>query len=90
LGILWADVGVRIVERAPWEPGGRLEWLQSARWHGDVAGSAGFVRRERNYATTVANSDELAQFAAHHRAFYELLHVQRLDVEAVAPTEGVE
>jgi hypothetical protein len=63
-----------------WTPGDRPEWRRSARWHADVAASSGFEGRERSYACTVENSEELAQLAFHHLPFYEWLHAQRLDV----------
>jgi hypothetical protein len=63
-----------------WQPGARVEWQRSARWHVDVSASSGFERREQRYPDTVETSAELARFAAHHLPFYELLHAQRLDV----------
>jgi hypothetical protein len=58
-----------------WEPVDRPEWRRSARWHAGVSASSGFERRE---APTVAISDELARFAAHHLPFYERLRAHRL------------
>jgi hypothetical protein len=76
-----AAVGLPFIPRAiTWEPGGRPEWRRFARWHEDVSTSSRFERRERGYAHTVENSDELARFAAHHRPFYEQLHAERLHV----------
>jgi hypothetical protein len=71
-----------------WEPGERLEWRRSARWHADVSASSGFVQRERRYTHTVESSDELARFAAHHLPFYEQLYAQRLNVAAWEPSVG--
>ena len=76
-----AAVGLPFLPRAlTWEPGERSEWRRSARWHADVSASSGFELRERGYPHTVANSPDLARFAAHHQSFYEQLHAQRLDV----------
>jgi hypothetical protein len=63
-----------------WEPGERPEWRRTAPWHADVSASSGFHRPEHRYACTVANSEELARFASHHRPFYEQLHAQRLAI----------
>ena len=63
-----------------WEPGERPEWRRTARWHTDASASSGFERRERTYTHTIASSDELVRFAAHHLPFYEQLHAQRLEV----------
>jgi hypothetical protein len=71
-----------------WEPGERPEWRRSARWHADVAASSRVEQRDRRYPHTVANSDELARFAAHHWPFYERLHAQRLHVAAPKPSTG--
>lgn len=77
-----AAVGLPFIPRAlRWEPGERSQWRRSARWHSDVNASSGLEgRRERGYAHTVENSDELARFAAHHQPFYEKLHAERLDI----------
>ena len=72
-----------------WEPGDRLEWRRSARWHADASASSGFEQREGRYAHTVETSDELARFAAHHLPYYEQLHARRLDVAAWEPTGGL-
>ena len=69
-----------IPEALRWEPGERPEWRRSARWHVDVSASSGFASRERTYAHTVENSEELARFAAHHLPFYEVLHAQRIRI----------
>jgi hypothetical protein len=69
-----------IPEALTWEPGERPEWRRSARWHVAVSATSGFERREQRYAHTVATSDDLGRFAAHHLPFYEQLHAQRLDV----------
>ena len=76
-----AAVGLPFLPRAlSWEPGERPEWRRSARWYADVSASSGLGPQERVYPHTVENSDQLAQFAAHHRPFYERLYAQRLDV----------
>jgi len=76
-----AAVGLPFIPRAlSWEEGERPEWRRFARWHSDVSASTGFMRRERVYPHTVADSGRLARFAAHHLPFYEQLHAQRLDV----------
>jgi hypothetical protein len=76
-----AAVGLPFIPRAlSWEEGERPEWRRFARWHSDVSASTGFMRRERVYPHTVADSGQLARFAAHHLPFYEQLHAQRLDV----------
>ena len=69
-----------IVEALTWEPGDRSEWRRSARWHADVGVSSGFEQRERGYACSVENSDELARLASHHQPFYEELRALRLTV----------
>ncbi len=63
-----------------WQPGERVEWQRSARWHVEASASSGFEQRQQRYAHTVETSDELARFAAHHLPYYEQLHAQRLDV----------
>jgi len=76
-----AAVGLPFTARAlTWEPGERPEWRRSARWHVEVSASSGFDKREGVYRDTVENSPDLANFAAHHRPFYEQLYAQRLDV----------
>lgn len=76
-----AAVGLPFIPKAlTWEPADRPEWRRSARWHGDVAVSSGFERREQTYTHTVENSSEMERIAAHHRPFYEELYAQRLDV----------
>jgi len=76
-----AAVGLPFIPEAlTWEAGERPEWRRSARWHVDVSNTSGFERRERRYEHTVATSEELARFAAHHLPFYEKLHAQRLVV----------
>jgi hypothetical protein len=76
-----AAVGLPFIPRAlTWQPGERSEWRRYARWHLDASASSGFERRERGYPHTVENDAKLAQFAAHHRPFYEQLYAQRLDV----------
>jgi hypothetical protein len=83
-----AAVGLPFNPRAlTWRRGERSEWRRSARWHTDTSASSGFERRERLYPHTVENSGKLAQYAAHHRPFYEQLYSQRLDV---TPWEQVE
>jgi hypothetical protein len=83
-----AAVGLPFIPEAlTWEPGDRLEWRRSARWHVDVSASSGFASPERSYTHTVENSDELARFAARHLPFYEQLHAQRLRV-AKLPVAG--
>jgi hypothetical protein len=74
-----------IPEALTWDPGERPEWRRSARWHVGVSASSGFEQGERRYTHTVESSDELAQFADHHRPYYEQLHAQRLDVAAWKP-----
>jgi hypothetical protein len=59
-----------------WEPGERPEWERSARWHVDVSATSGFERRPRTDPQTA----ELADYAAHHRPFYDELRARRLDV----------
>jgi len=77
-----------IPQALTWQPGERLEWRRSARWHADVSATTGFEQGERRYRHNVETSEELARFAAHHRPFYEQLHAQRLDV-AVREPEAV-
>jgi hypothetical protein len=67
-------------EALTWKPGDRAEWRRSARWHVDVAASSGFAAPERSYIHTVATSDELARYVAHHQQFYERLRAQRLNI----------
>ncbi len=82
-------VGLPFHPRAlTWERGEQPEWKRSARWHADASNSSGFARREHAYLYTVENSDKLAQYAAHHRPFYERLYVQRLDVTPWELAEG--
>jgi hypothetical protein len=79
-----AAVGLPFIPEAlTWEPGERLEWRRSARWHVDVSASSGFERHAKRYPHTVETSDELARFAAHHLPFYEQLYAQR--IAPVAP-----
>lgn len=76
-----AAVGLPFIPEAlTWEPGERVEWRRSARWHVDVSASSGFERRERTYEHTVETSPDLARYAAHHRPSYERLHARRLQV----------
>jgi hypothetical protein len=76
-------VGLPFVPQAlTWEPGDRVEWRRSARWHLDVSASCCFELRERVYEHTVDTSEELARYTAHHRPFYEQLHARRLRVSA--------
>jgi hypothetical protein len=77
-----------IPQALTWQPGERLEWRRSARWHADVSATSGFEQGERRYTQTVESSEELARFAAHHRPFYEQLHAQRLDVATWEPAAG--
>jgi hypothetical protein len=84
-----AAVGLPFNPRAlTWEQGEQHEWHRSARWHTDASNSSGFERRERQYQHTVENSEELAQYAAHHRPFYEQLYAQRMDVSPWERTTG--
>ena len=76
-----AAVGLPYIPDAlTWEPGDRPEWRRSARWHVDVAASAGFEQRARTYEQSVETSRELARFAAHHAPFYERLRENWLSV----------
>ena len=63
-----------------WERGERPEWRRSARWHRDASASSGFEQRARAYRHNVANSPQLARFAAYQRPFYEQLYAQRLRI----------
>ena len=84
-----AAVGLPFNPRAlTWEQGEQPEWHRSARWHTDASNSSGFERRERQYQHTVENSEELAQYAAYHRPFYEQLYAQRMDVSPWERTTG--
>jgi len=84
-----AAVGLPFSPRAlTWEQGEQPQWRRSARWHADASNSSGFERRERQYQRTVENSEELAQYAAHHRPFYEQLYAQRMDVSPWDRTTG--
>jgi Sulfotransferase domain len=76
-----AAVGLAFNPRAlTWARGEQPEWRRTARWHTDASNSSGFERRKREYPQTVENSEKLAQYAAHHRPFYEQLYAQRIDV----------
>lgn len=80
-----AAAGLPFLPRAlTWQPGERPEWRRTARWHQDASASSGFRPREqfreRVYRHTTENSPRLAEFAAHHRPFYEKLHAERLKV----------
>ena len=84
-----AAVGLPFVPEAlTWAPGERPEWRRSARWHAHVSATSRFEHREQSYAHTVETSGELARFAAHHMAFYEQLHAQRLDISAGDAASG--
>ena len=63
-----------------WEPSDREEWRRTSRWHVDVGDSTGFRHEQRSYEVTVASSEKLADWAAHHRPFYEALRSERLAV----------
>ena len=76
-----AAVGLPFIPEAlTWEPGERVEWRRSARWHVDVSASRCFEQRERTYEHTVDTSADLARYAAHHAPFYGLLRAERLRV----------
>jgi hypothetical protein len=70
-----------------WEPGERVEWARTARWHKDVSASAGFESPSRTDRHLLQSSDEVVRFAAHHRPFYDQLRAQRLDVTPWARTD---
>ena len=86
-----AAVGLPFNLRAlTWKRGEQPEWRRSARWHTDASNSSGFERHEREYPDTVENSEKLAQYAAHHRRFYEQLYAQRMDVSPWERMSGLQ
>jgi hypothetical protein len=56
-----------------WSSGERTEWSRTARWHGDVSNSTGFVKSRREYEATVDNNPVLADFYEKEMPFYEYL-----------------
>lgn len=74
-----ARVGIDYrAESLTWAPGGRPEWSDTARWHADVATSAGLHRATRTYHDTVDNHPVLAAYLDHHLPYYQDLRQRRL------------
>jgi hypothetical protein len=76
-----AAVGLPFVAEAlHWEPGERVEWGRSARWHREVSTSAGFEHRDHPERSGLASYDEVVRFVARQQPFYEQLRAHRIDV----------
>ncbi|MEW1910618.1 sulfotransferase family protein [Kitasatospora sp. NPDC085895] len=67
-----------------WRAGAHDSWGRAQRWHVDAERSTGFVRSERSYPHTVANTPLLADYHRAQLPHYEALHRHRL-VPAGAP-----
>ena len=76
-----AAVGLPFLPDAlQWEPGERVEWARSARWHEEVSASAGFERRDHPDRDVLEARDEVARFVTRQQPFYERLRAHRIDV----------
>ena len=76
-----AAVGLPFLPDAlQWEPGERVEWARSARWHKEVSVSAGFEQRDHPDRRALGARDEVARFVTRQQPFYERLRAHRLDV----------
>jgi hypothetical protein len=65
-------------EALHWRAGERTEWRRTAQWHADVAASTGLSATATRYPHTVHDTPLLAEFAAHHRPYYDRLRARRL------------
>jgi hypothetical protein len=65
-------------EALHWRAGERTEWRRTAQWHADVAASTGLSATATRYPHTVHDTPLLAEFAAHHRPYYDRLRAHRL------------
>ncbi|GGL99427.1 MULTISPECIES: sulfotransferase-like domain-containing protein [Micromonospora] len=61
-----------------WPEGALPDWERTGRWHVEVNGSRGFVRRPAAYAETTENNPLLARYRDHHQPFYVALRRHRL------------
>ena len=76
-----AAVGLPFLPTAlQWEPGERVEWARSARWHREVSVSAGFEQRDHPDREALEARDEVVRFVTRQQPFYERLRAHRLDV----------
>jgi hypothetical protein len=69
-----------IAEALHWEPGERVEWERTARWHHDVSSSSGFERSDHPDRDMLDSHDDVARFVARQQPFYEQLRAEAIDV----------
>ncbi|MDX5461815.1 hypothetical protein [Micromonospora tulbaghiae] len=61
-----------------WQPGTPRQWQRTERWHEAAAASSGFSRPPRQYARTVDNDPQLAEYHRYHQPYHQKLWEQRL------------
>lgn len=80
-----------IADALHWQPGARVEWARSSRWHHDAAASRGFEATAGPDRHGLANHPEVVRFATRHTPFYDELYRHRLVIPtAERPTTGDE
>jgi len=69
-----------IAEALHWEPGERVEWKRTARWHDDVSARTGFEHHDRPDRDMLRSHDDVARFVARQEPFYDHLRAHAIHV----------
>jgi hypothetical protein len=80
-------VGIPFIPEAlSWQPGMRLAWQRTSRWHETASVTSGFAPTPPPDLAEVRTNPVLASYLEYHLPFYERLRLAALDV--TAPSAG--